>query len=290
MGVCRGKGVESGLAMVLVLMAGATRAQQGAPDAGAGMDAQALVRRGVAHRLEAEKSRRPMEYLLHRVDERRDTTKAIIETRDGDVARLVAEGGKPLSAEADRAELDRLENLEAHPELQEHRKRGEQKDEERIERLMAMLPDAFAFRMEGVEPCAAGRCYRLSFAPNAKWQPPDMESRLFRGMAGEVWISQAAERLVRLDARFIADVDFGFGILGKLNQGGTVSLEQTEVGGGDWELTGLTLHVTGRALVKSLSFQVREETSHYVPVTPGMGYGTAIEMLKKFRMDAGGER
>ena len=289
MGVFSG-GVRSGLAVALAgWMAGAT-ALAAQTDAGAGMDAQALVRRGVAHRLEAEKSRRPMEYLLHRVDERRDTTKAIIETRDGDVARLVAEGGKPLSAEADRAELDRLENLEAHPELQEHRKRGEQKDEERIERLMAMLPDAFVFRMEGVEPCAAGRCYRLSFAPNAKWQPPDMESRLFRGMAGEVWISQAAERLVRLDARFIADVDFGFGILGKLNQGGTVSLEQTEVGGGDWELTGLTLHVTGRALVKSLSFQVREETSHYVPVTPGMGYGTAIEMLKKFRMDAGGER
>ena len=54
-----------------------------------------------------------MEYLLRRVDERHDTTKEIIETKDGDVARLVAVDGKPLSAEADRAELARLDDLKS---------------------------------------------------------------------------------------------------------------------------------------------------------------------------------
>jgi hypothetical protein len=248
----------------------------------ASIDATALVRRAVQHRLDAGKSHRPVRYLIHRTDERHDTTKLIIETVDGDVARLVAIDGKPLSAAADRAELDRLDTLAAHPELQEHRHKSEQKDAERIDRLLALLPDAFVYRFEGMTPCAAGQCYRLSFTPNPRFTPPNMEADLLRGIAGEVWIDPAQERLTRLEGHFIADVDFGFGIVGKLNKGGTVLLEQTDIGGHDWELTRLTLHVTGKALmVKPLSFQIDEEANHFAPVSPGLRYTDAIQLLKQ---------
>jgi hypothetical protein len=183
-------------------------------------------------------------------------------------------------------DLARLDDLKAHPEMQQRRKRSEQKDQDRVDRLMGRLPDAFVYRMEGVEPCAAGRCYRLRFTPNAKWQPPDMESEFFRGVEGEVWISQSAERLMRLEARFVADVSIGLGIVGKLYKGGTVTLEQADVGGNDWELTRMTVHVTGKVfLVKSMSYQMTQEASHFSPVTPGMGYAAAIEMLKQLPMD-----
>ncbi len=90
------------------------------------------------------------------------------------------------------------------------------------------------------------------------------------------------ERLTRLEGHFIAEVDFGFGILGKLNKGGTVLLEQTDVGGHDWELTRLTLHVTGKALmVKPLSFQINEEASGFAQVPAGLNYREAIQMLKQ---------
>jgi hypothetical protein len=43
----------------------------------------------------------------------------------------------------------------------------------------------------------------------------------------------------------------------------------------------LTLHVTGNALmVKTLSFQINEEASHFAPVAPGLRYTDAIRMLK----------
>ena len=246
------------------------------------MDATALVRRAVQHRLDAGKSHRPVRYLIHRTDERHDTTKAILETVDGDVARLVAIDGKPLSAMADRAELARLDTLAAHPEMQEHRHKGEQKDAERGDRLLALLPDAFVYRFEGMTPCAAGQCYRLSFTPNPRFTPPNMEADLLRGIAGEVWIDATQERLTRLEGHFIADVNFGFGIVGKLNKGGTVLLEQTDVGGHDWELTRLTLHVTGNALmVKPLSYQINEEASRFSPVAPGLRYKDAIQLLKQ---------
>jgi hypothetical protein len=222
-----------------------------------------------------------LRYVIHRTDEHRDTTKRIIETVDGDVARLVGVDGKPLNAAADRAELERLDTLTAHPELQEHRHKSEQKDAERANRLLALLPDAFLYRFEGMASCAAGQCYRLSFTPNPHFTPPNMESDLLRGVAGEVWIDVMQERLIRLDGHFIADVDFGFGIIGKLNKGGTVLMEQTDVGGHDWELTRLTLHVNGKALMlKTFSFQINEEASGFAPVAPGLRYTEAIRMLK----------
>jgi hypothetical protein len=249
----------------------------------AAVDPTALVRRAVQHRLDAARNHRPLQYLIRRIDERRDTTKLIIETADGNVARLVAAGGKPLSPEAEKAELDRLETLSQHPEMQERRRRSEQKDADRVTHLLSLLPDAFLYKFEGMAACGSGQCYRLSFTPNPHFNPPDLESNIFRGIAGEVWVDEKQERLVRLDAKFINDVDFGLGLIGRLNKGGTVLLEQSNVGDNDWELTGLKIHVNGKALlVRSFSYQVNEEGSNFAPVAPGLHYRDAINLLKKY--------
>ena len=65
-------------------------------------DPVTLVRRAVQHRLDAEKTHKPAQYLIRRIDEHRDTTKLIVETGDGDVARLVAINGKPVSPDIDK--------------------------------------------------------------------------------------------------------------------------------------------------------------------------------------------
>lgn len=247
------------------------------------LDATALVRRAVQHRLNTEKTHRPIQYLLRSVNERHDTTKLIIETKDGDVARLVAINGKPIDSDADKADLARLDNLAQHPELQEHRRKEEEEETDRINHILSLLPDALLYQFQGMAPCPSGQCYRLSFKPNPNFTPPDIEASILTGVDGEVWIDQAQERLTRLDAHFIRNVEIGFGILFKLNKGGTVSLQQTSVGSNDWELTGLTMHVTGKILmVKSFSNQVNEEMSHFSPVAPNLSYRDAIQLLKKY--------
>jgi hypothetical protein len=251
-------------------------------------DPVALVRRAIQHRFDEDRNHRPLRYLLRKVDGAHDTTKDIIETKDGDVARLVAINGQPLSAQANQAELDRLHTLADDPEIQEHRRQREKKDTDRVNRMMKLLPDAFLYRFEGVVPCSAGQCYRLSFSPNPQFTPPDVESAIFRGMGGEVWIDRAQERLTRLDAHIIADVDFGWGIIGKLDKGGTIQLEQADIGDHDWELTSLKINMKGKALmVKSLNFQIMEEASHFSqvpnagPGSPkGVDYRKAIELLE----------
>jgi hypothetical protein len=244
-------------------------------------DPTALVRRAVQHRLDSAKNHPPHQYLLRRIDERRDTTKAIIETPDGDVARLIAIDGKPLTPEANKAELDRLDTLAQHPELQQRRHKSEQTDEDRFTHLLSLLPDALVYTFAGTTPCATGQCYRLTFTPNPHFSPPDLLAHVLRGVAGELWIDQSQEQLVKLDVHFIADVDFGFGILARLNQGSTALLEQTDIGG-DWELTTLKYNVTGKALlVRSFHEQVDESESHFTPVAPNLHYRDAITQLKQ---------
>jgi len=247
-------------------------------------DPAALVRRAVQNQAETERTHHPLRYLLRKKDERHETAKELVETRDGDVALLVADGGRPLTPEARQAELARLDTLAQHPELQRKRQQSEQKDAARAAHVLGLLPDALIYKFDGIVSCGGGECYRLTFKPKPGWNPPDIEGNILRGVAGEIWIDRRQERLVRIDARFIADVTYFFGILGHLDKGSTIRLEQSEVGNGDWELTRLTMNVTGKALlVKNLSFKVTEETSGFAPVPPDIGYREGIELLKDGR-------
>jgi hypothetical protein len=268
-----------GLILIALLPAGICSAP--AQQSGA-LDPTALVRRAIQHRFDSAPNQPPLRYLLRKQDGPRDNTKDIIETRDGDVARLVALNGKPLNAQANQDELDRLNLLANHPEVQQHRKSREQKDAERVNRLMHLLPDAFLYSFEEMVPCTAGQCYHLSFSPNPRFTPPDVEAAIFRGMAGELWIDQAQERLTRLDSHLISNVDFGWGILGKLDEGGTIQIKQADIGGRNWQVTLLKLNLRGKALmVKSLNIQITEQASHFSPVPAGLDYRQAIQLLQK---------
>jgi hypothetical protein len=246
----------------------------------AARDPVALVRRASQNELKSGNGNRPYRYQLHKIDDNKITTKEIVETKDGEVARLIAVGDKPLDPEAEKAEIDRLNNLAAHPELQAHRHKKEQEDSDRANEMIRLLPDAFLYKYEGMVGGPNGPCYRLTFQPNPNFNPPDREAQVYHGMAGELWIDKEQERMVKLDAHLISDVDFGWGILGRLYKGGSILVEQADVGEHHWETTRMKLSLTGKALmIKPLNFQTTEDASHFEPVPPEMGYQNAIKML-----------
>jgi hypothetical protein len=132
----------------------------------------------------------PFRYTLRKVDDGKITTKEIIETKDGDVARLIAIDDKPLSPDAEAAEIQRLQTLLAHPEIQAHRQKKEQADADRANEMIRLLPTAFLYKFEGMVEGPNGPCYRLSMRPNPNFVPPDREAEVYHGMAGELWIDQ----------------------------------------------------------------------------------------------------
>ena len=285
-------------ATLALLPASLARAQNPPPS----VDAAAVVRRAVAKRLAADAAPQPVRFVFHKHDERRDFTQNIVETRQGDVALTIAANGQPLGPAGRQAQIDRLNNLAAHPDLQEHRHRNEKQDAARVDKLLRELPDAFLYHYDSTVPCTVGvppfvpipgdtvpppaapapvsQCYHLTFAPNPRFNPPDAESKILTGMAGEVWIEASHERLVRLNAHVISEVEFGWGIIGRLDKGGTILLEQTDIGNDNWQLTRMKLNLTGKALlVKSLSFRITEEMSRFSPVPADLDYRQAIRML-----------
>ncbi len=240
-----------------------------------------LVRDASYNELHSSGPGHPYRYRMHAVNDGKDTTKVVFETPMGDMNRLLELNGKPLDAEADAKERARLEQLRDHPDEVERKHKKDQADGERSNEMIRLLPDAFVYTYLGVVKGPSGQCYRLRFEPNPKFQPPDREAEVYHGMTGELWIDQAEQRIAKLDAHLISDVDFGWGVVGRLFKGGTILVEQRDVGDHHWETTREELHLSGKILlVKALHIDTNEVSSDFHPV-PDDPYQAAIASLLK---------
>jgi len=246
-------------------------------------EAQSLVKQVLATELDAAQSGpidHPLEYRLRKSSPRYSSTKLVVETKDGDVARLLEVNNAPLSPESQQAEAARLQSLLDDPSLQRHRQEREQSDTEHARKIMRALPDAFLYQYAGVVETPHGPSYRLTFQPNPNFNPEDVEAQALKGMAGELWIDAAQHRVTKLEGRRIHDVDYGLGILGKLDEGGTLLLEQAEIGNHQWRTTHMVLVMNARLLIKTIKLDTTLELSEFTPVATGLTYQQAVEMLR----------
>jgi hypothetical protein len=251
-----------------------------------GVDPAKIVRDASWNELHSKNPGRSFRYRQHKVDPKGSVVKEIVETKDGDVARLIEKDGKPLSTDEEHAELDRLNHLLAHPEVQEHRHKKEQEDSARGDEMVRMLPDAFLFTADGMVPGPNGPCYRFQFRPNPAFNPPDREGEVYHGMVGELWVDQAQLRLAKIDAHLISDVNFGWGVLGKLYKGGSILVENSDVGLNHWETIHMKLRLQGKLLMmKSVDFSTTEDYSDFQVQPQELGYQEAIRLLQKIPSD-----
>jgi|SRR6185437_11548863 len=245
-------------------------------------DAQALVQHALADELDAAKNAgHLMCYTLHKITPRLTTTKKIIETSDGDVARLMEVNEKPLSQEAERRELARLDALTANQADQDHRRQTEDSDRVRALKILRALPIAFVYTYTGPDTSAAGPVETYSFAPNPGYSPSGMETQILTGMTGNIAVDPVAGRVTRLEGHLRKDVNFGWGIIGRLNKGGWIVIDQAPVVDRQWRAVRLQLVMTGRILFITKNYDMLEEQSNYRPVAKDLGYREAIGMLKK---------
>ncbi|HWT66755.1 MAG TPA: hypothetical protein VN151_11630, partial [Terracidiphilus sp.] len=239
-------------AAVAALSAGAV-AEDKAPDA-------QLVRRALAAELHnAPIGQHPMRYRLRKSSPRLATTKDIVETRDGAVARLIAVNDKPLNTADEQKEQDRLSGLLADPGKQRNRKQSQDADMSRVLKVLRVLPDAFLYTYSGTTQTAVGRVEKFTFVPNPKFDPPDLESQVLTAMTGEIWIDPVQERVTRLEGSLSHDVDYGWGLLGRLYKGGWITIDQADVGSKQWRIVRFQMSMNGRVLFKTRSFDTTEE-------------------------------
>jgi len=243
--------------------------------------AQSLVASALANELRAAQDpSHPMRYTLHKVSPRFTSTKQIVETRDGEVARLIAVFDKPLSPAAEQQEQTRLNALASNPGLQRHRKQSEDADTARALKVLRALPDAFIYQYAGPVPAPEGTLEKYTFKPNPEFTAPDLETTALSQMSGEILIDATKERVAHLEGHLDQDVDFGWGILGRLYKGGWIAIEQANVGGDQWRTVRFQMQMTGRVFFKTRTFDTIEDETGFSPVPQGLDYQKAIEMLE----------
>jgi hypothetical protein len=243
--------------------------------------AQALVGRALATELRtSQETSHPMRYRLRKSSPRLTTTKEIAETRDGDVARLLSVNDRPLGPADAQHEEERLDALLSDPSRQQHRKRGEEADTRIVLKLLRMLPRAFLYEYAGSGQGPAGKVEKFRFHPNPAFNPPDLETQALTAMTGELWIDAAQERVTRLEGHLQQDTNYGWGVLGKLDKGGWIVLDQTEIGNRQWRIARFQMKMNLRILFKTKNFDTVEEMSQYTPLPAGMNYRQAIQLLR----------
>jgi hypothetical protein len=252
---------------------------------------QALVDRALANELKAaEDGGHPLRYMLRKTTPRGTTTKEMVETRDGDVARLFAINDQPLSAADEQREQARLNALASNPGQQRHRKQSEDADAARALKVLRALPSAFLYQYQGREDSASGSLENFTFKPNPAFSPPDLETEALTVMSGEIRIDPESERVTHLEGHLDKDVDFGWGILGRLNKGGWIVIDQADVGGGTWRTVRFQMQMSGRVVIRTRVFDTTEEETQFAPVPAGLSYSQAIEMLRRDDGDSGTQR
>jgi hypothetical protein len=279
--------VRSLLPFLLLLPSAAAFCRQPAavpPAALAPAQAQALVQRALATELRGvQDTNHPMRYRLRKASPRLTSTKEIVETRDGAVARLLAIDDKPLSQADEQKEQTRLDALLNDPGRQRHRKQSEEGDLGIVLKLLRMLPRAYLYQYAGAGAGPAGAVQKFTFRPNPEFNPPDMESQALTAMSGALWIDAAQERVVRLEGRLQQDTDYGWGILGRLDKGGWIVIEQSDVGGGQWRIARFKMQMNLRIVFKTRNIDTVEEMTQYAPLPQGLSYRQAIQLLRSGR-------
>jgi hypothetical protein len=272
--------------LLLISLAGAAMGQP-VPAALTPAQAQALVERALATELRTvQDADHPMRYRLRKSSPRLTSTKEIVETRDGDVARLVAINDQPLSPPDEQREQARLDALLSDPGRQRHRKQSEEADTAIVLKLLHMLPQAFLYEYAGFgqgrsgPQGSSGKVEKFRFRPNPNFIPPDLETQALTTMTGELWIDTSEGRVTRLEGHLQQDTEFGWGILGKLDKGGWIVLEQASVGRGQWRIARFQMKMDLRILFKTKNFDTTEEMTGYALIPAGLDYRQAIRMLR----------
>jgi hypothetical protein len=209
-------------------------------------------------------AREKRQHFLYKREERSVRTKGhlwdelVVETTEGRMRRLVAVDGKPLSSSEQAAEDKRITYLVNHPADFRREAQGRKDDQARMADLLRELPTLFLLQAAGSD----GDCTRITFAPNPQFQEASFQDRVVHAMSGVLLIHTTDKRLCGVDAHLDHEVEFGFGLLGKVSDHSHFSIMRREVLPGEWKTSKIRVHVDGSILLlKSVSRD--EDSSHF---------------------------
>jgi hypothetical protein len=216
-------------------------------------------------------------YRQHHVDSGKNELKECVEITGGVICRKLQQDGRDLSPEQQARELKHMQEQLSNPSERRRMEKSRKEDAEKALAMLKILPTAFVYKFAGEE----GNIIRLKFDPNPDFNPSTREAHVLHEMSGILSLDKQAKRLVDLKGHLIRNVDFGGGLLGYLEKGGTFDVRRADVGGGHWETTLLDVNMHGKALFfKSINAQQHEVTGYYHRVPDNLTLARGVELLR----------
>ena len=225
----------------------------------------------------------PMRYLMRKVDRKGDTTREVIESAQGNVARLIQRDGKPITAAEDAAERSRLNGILTSPnDFLKHIQREGAGRTYAIQ-LMKLLPGAGIYTYVPGQPQPPGATSPqvvIDFRPNPAFRPPTMIAELLTGLKGRVWIDARTGTMTRIEGDVIRPVNFGWGVVAHIYPGGHVEFEQTLVEGKRWTYSRLDMNITVREIMlHTVNDKTKVNAWNFQLLPSPMSYDNAVRAL-----------
>jgi hypothetical protein len=209
-------------------------------------------------------------------DGKPEQTLEVCQTKDGDLERLVAVNGRELNSAQTQAEDQRLEQAISHPEQLRAKQKKAREDGEQQRNMLKSLPDAFRFDCES----ESGHLVTLRFHPNPAFHAYTRAALVFHHLEGTLVLDTKQQRLVEIDGRLTTEVRFAGGLLGHLDKNGTFLVKQQEVAPGHWDLSYLSVHMSGRALFfKTINVLEKKSLVDYQRLPQGASLQQAADFL-----------
>jgi hypothetical protein len=217
-------------------------------------------------------------YRLEKEQYGKKQVEEIIETKEGSLSRLLSINDRSLSPKQQEEEDQRVQQLMTSRSAKRKLQRALDAEVLQGRRLFKMLPDAFVFNYAGGD----GNLAKLSFRPNPNFHPPSLEARVLHDMEGEMWVDCKQERLAEFSGHLTQDVKFGLGFLGHLDKGGHFEVRQAEVVPGHWDMTTLSVDMTGKALLFArMGVQKNENHRDFHQVSDDLTLMEAADILNR---------
>lgn len=240
---------------------------------------QALVKKMVENELKCENDDKT-HWRFRKVDDKPGRSEAwdVVETKNGQIERLVAVDGHPLTRQEREADQARLRKFVHSATEEATKKKSAGADSNKEQKLLSMLPNALVYQYAGKD----GDLTKLTFKPNPRFHASTHEAEVFHHMTGELVIDGKRMRLAQLQGRLVSRVNFGYGVLGHLNKGGTFDVKQTLVADDHWDMTLLDTELTGKALFfKTISVREKVTESDYHRVSDDLSLQQAAQLLNR---------
>jgi hypothetical protein len=207
-----------------------------------------------------------------------ETVSRVVETAHGSLSKKIEINGRALSPDELKEQDSKVEAFVHDPAQQAKQRKEGAQDDKRAEDMLKLLPTAFVWSMKSED----AKTVTLSYVPDPNFEPPTMESRVFAAMAGEIVVDKQQHRIQTIKGKLVADVKFGWGLLGKMYEGGTFDVERRELAPGIWQITESHVHILGHVLLfKNIGEQDDEVKSEFRRVPQETTLEQAAFMLRR---------